>query len=188
MENDSDPRSDPDRASLALGDALAARGRFTDALVLPPLFFVSLGVAIAAQLATSAVGIARQDGAGWLLLVGGWALLALVAGVQLWRFRRRNGAWVSGLAHRVVLGTGDAAAVTYALALGAVVWAALEGAGWVVAGSSLAGGAAYAWSGRRWWQEYRRDPATHARPVPRTVLAFAGGLAAIGAAVLLVAG
>lgn len=34
---------------------------------------------------------------------------------------------------------------------------------WLVACSSLAGGAAYAWSGRRWWRIYQGDPAAHGR-------------------------
>jgi len=188
MENTSHPSPNDDEASLALTGALDARRRLTDSLVLPSFFFSSIGVVVAAQIATSAVGLARQNLSGWLLTVAGWAALALVAGVQLWRFRRLNGVWVSGLAHRVVLGTAESAAVAYGLGFAGAIWAALEGVGWLVAGSSVAGGIAYAWSGRRWWGSYRGDPGTYGRPASRTLLASGGALAAIGAVVLLVTG
>ncbi len=188
MENEPASTPTPDEASLALTGAVDARRRLTDSLVLPSFFFSSIGLVIAAQICTSAVGLARQDLSGWLLIVAGWAALALVAGVQLWRFRRLNGVWVSGLAHRVVLGTAETAAVAYGLGFAGAIWAALEGAGWLVAGSSLAGGVAYAWSGRHWWGAYRGDPGTYARPVSRALLASGGAVAAIGAVVLLVTG
>jgi hypothetical protein len=188
MENNSAAGPTPDEASLVLAEALDARDRFTAALVLPSYFFASLGVVIAAQIATSAVGIAAQDLAGWLLVIAGWAALAVVAGVQLTRFRRANGVRVRGLADRVVLGATEAAGVAYAAALAAGIWAAFEGAGWLVAASSLAGGVAYAWSGRRWWRAYRSDPARHGRDVSQLVLACLALAGLVGAVVLLTAG
>ena len=188
MENNAFPARGSDEAYSALTGAADARRRLTGSLVLPALFFTSIGVVIAAQIATSAVGLARQDVSGWLLTVAGWAALALVAGAQLWRFRQLNGVWVSGLAHRVVLGTAQSAAVAYGLGFAGAIWAALEGVGWLVACSSLAGGLAYAWSGRRWWGAYQGDPGTYGRPASRTLLASGGAVAAIGAVVLLVTG
>ena len=167
---------------------MGARRRLTDGLTLPSYFFSSLGVVIAAQLATSAVGLASQDLAGWSLVVTGWIALAVVAGVQLARFRRSNGVRVAGLTGRVVLGTSNAAAVSYGAALAAGLWSALEGVAWLVVASAVAGGAAYAWSGRRWWQAYRGDPVLHSRHHSAVLVAGVSALALAGAVVLLTAG
>ncbi len=175
----------PDEATLALADADSARRRLTGTLALPAYFFTSIGVVIAAQIATSAVGLASQDLTGWSVVVAGWIALGAVAGIQLTRFRRLNGVRIAGLTHRVVLGTSNAAAVSYGAALAAAIWSALVGAGWLVLLSALAGGAAYAWSGRRWWQAYRGDPAEHGRGPSTLYLTGAGVLALVGAVVLL---
>jgi hypothetical protein len=188
MESDPARPPTPDEASLALAGALGARRRLTDSLVLPSYFFSSLGIVIAAQIATSAVGLTSQDLWGWFVVIAGWTALAVVAGLQLARFRRLNGVRVGGLAHRVVLGTSHAAAVSYGAALAAGIWSALEGATWLVLCSSMAGGAAYAWSGRRWWQAYRGDPAGHGRRQSVVYLACASVLAVVGAVALLTAG
>ena len=116
--------------------------------------------AIAVQIATAASGLGDQ--APWLIAAG-VAVFAAVAGVQLARFRRRNGVWLGGFASRVVLGTATAASVSYAIALAAAIWAAYGDRWWLVALWSAAGGAAYALSGRRWMRSYRRDPAARAR-------------------------
>ena len=157
--------SDPHRptaaqAAAALHDAEATRATLADRIVTPAWFFASMGLAIAAQIATTAAGLGA--GAPWLIAAG-LALFAAVAGVQLARFRRRNGVWLGGLASRVVLGTGTAASVSYAVALAAAIWAAYGDRWWLVALWSVAGGAAYALSGRRWLHGYRGDPAAHAR-------------------------
>jgi hypothetical protein len=188
MENEPVRPPTRDEASLALAGALGARRRLAESLVLPSYFFSSLGVVIAAQLATSAVGLTSQDRRGWLVVVSGWIALVVVAGIQLARFRRLNGVRVAGLTHRVVLGTGNEAAVSYGTALAAGIWSALEGVPWLVLCSSLAGGVAYAWSGQRWWQAYRGDPATHGRRESRVYLAGASVLALVGAVLLLTAG
>ena len=127
---------------------------------MPPSLLASIGVAIAAQIAMTAIGLGLA--ATWLV-VAGQLVFALAAGVQLARFRRRNGVWLGGFASRVVLGTATAASLTYAVALAAAIWAAYGDRWWLVALSSALGGAAYALSGRRWLDRYRRDPATHAR-------------------------
>src|SRR5919205_246913 len=131
-------RPTAEEASAALLDAEATRATLADHIATPSWFFVSMGVAIVAQIAT-------------------------VAGVQLARFRRLNGVWLGGLVSRVVLGTATAASVSYPVALGAAIWAAYGERWWLVALWSLVGGTAYALSGRRWMHTYRGDPAAHAR-------------------------
>jgi hypothetical protein len=147
-------------ASTALLDAEAARTTLADQVVTPSWFFVSMGVAIAVQIAATATGLG--DDAPWLVAAG-FAVFAVVAGVQLARFRRVNGVWLGGFASRVVLGTATAASVSFAVALAAAIWAAYGDHWWLVALWSGLGGAAYALSGARWMQSYRGDPATHAR-------------------------
>ena len=98
-----------------------------------------------------------------MVLAAGLAVFVAVAGVQLARFRRLNGVWLGGFASRVVLGTGTAASAAYAIALGASLWAAYDARWWLVALCSVGGGAAYAFSGRRWMRAYRARPAVHGR-------------------------
>jgi hypothetical protein len=162
-------RPTAEEASAALVDAEATRGSLADRIATPSWFFVSIGVAIAIQVATVAVGLgdkqsldAGEVGTPWLVAVG-VAVFAAVAGVQLARFRRLNGVWLGGFASRVVLGTATAASVSYPVALGGAIWAAYGERWWLVALWSLVGGAAYALSGRRWMHSYRGDPAAHAR-------------------------
>ena len=119
-----------------------------------------MGTAIAVQLATTAAGLG--DGDLWTLTAG-LAVFATVAGVQLVRFRARNGVWLGGFASRVVLGTGTAASASYAIAPAAAIWAAYAGRWWLVALCAIAGGAAYALGGRRWMEGYRAHPALHGR-------------------------
>ncbi len=89
-----------------------------------------MGAAIATQIATTAVGLG--DGAPFVLAAG-LAVFAAVAGVQLPRFRRPNGVWLGGFASRVVLRNRDRRAATFALALGAAIWAANDARWWLVA-------------------------------------------------------
>ena len=145
-------------ASAALADAEASRAGLARGIATPSWLFTSMSVAIAAQIATTAV--AFGEGAPWLV-VAGLVVFAVVAAVQLARFRRRNGVWLGGFASRVVLGTGTAASLSYAVALGAAIWAAY-GSRWpLVALCSVAGGAAYALAGRRWMHAYRAAPDIH---------------------------
>ena len=185
MENRSEPPT-PEQAAAALADAEASRMLLARRLVVPSFFYLSIGTAIAVQIATTALGVASQNGerevwhqAGWLI-ASGVVVLAAVATIQLIRFRRVNGLWLGGFASRVVGGTAAAASVSYALTFGAAIWAAFVGAWGVVALSSLAGGVTYAASGRRWVRIYRGEPAAHARGesvawlVTIVVLALAG--------------
>ena len=170
-------------AAAALRDAEASRAAIAEGVATPSWFFTSIVVAISVQIATTAVGLG--DGPVWVL-VGGLAFFAAVAGVQLARFRRRNGVWLGGLASRVVLGTGAAASSSYVIALGAAVWAALEEQWWLVVLCALGGGAAYALSGLRWLRGYRAQPAARARGESAAWLALGGAAALVGLAVLLI--
>ena len=171
----------PAEASAALADAEASRSALANSIATPSWLFTSLGVAIAVQIATAAVGLAR--GAPWPL-VAGVALFVAVAGVQLVRFRQLSGVWLGGFVSRVVLGTGTLASASYVVALGAAIWAAYGGWWWLVALWSILGGAAYALSGRRWMRAYRAQPAVHGRGEPALWLALLT-IAAIAGLVLL---
>src|SRR3954469_6909359 len=185
-------RPTAEEASAALLDAEATRATLADHIATPSWFFVSIGVAIAAQIATVAVGLGDKrpldagEVAGPWLVAAGVAVFAVLAGVQLARFRRLNGVWLGGFASRVVLGTATAASVSYPIALGAAIWAAYGERWWLVALWSLVGGTAYALSGRRWMHTYRGDPAAHARgeSLAWLVLAVAAALGGLGMLVL----
>src|SRR3954466_16328233 len=156
-------RPTPDEAAAALLDAGSARDELSHRLTLPSWFYSSIGLAIVLQTATLAVGVAGRSPAGLGLAVAGLVAFALVAVVQLVRFRRLNGVWVGGLASRAVFG-GDAAACTaHLLALGAAIWAAFEERWWLVGLCAIAGGIGYALCGVRWMRSYRGDPAAHSR-------------------------
>ena len=146
---------------------------------------MSVGAAITTHIASTAVGLG--DGAPWVLAAG-LAVFVAVAGVHLARFRRLNGVWLGGFASRVVLGTATGASVAYAAALGAAIWAAYDARWWLVALSSLAGGAAYAFSGRRWMRDYRAWPSVHGRGESTVWLAALSVAAIAGLALLLLNG
>jgi hypothetical protein len=177
----------PEEASNALTDAEASRLLLARSIALPSFFYGSIGTAIATQIATTAIGLANAGAwARWLLLAGVVAF-AMVAGIQLTRFRRLNGVWLGGFASRVVFGAAAAASTSYALAATAAILAAFAGRWWLVATCSLAGGVAYALSGRRWVRIYRAEPATHSRGESAAWLA-ALCLLAVAGLVLLVIG
>jgi hypothetical protein len=142
-----------------------------------------MGAAVATQIATTSVGLG--DGDAWVLAAG-LATFVAVAGVQLARFRRLNGVWLGGFASRVVLGTGTAASVSYVVALGAAIWVAYDARWWLVAVCSIAGGAAYALSGRRWLRGYRVQPAVHGRGESAAWLALLTVAAIAGLALLMI--
>ena len=169
-------------ASEALSDAEASRARLAHGIATPSWFSTSLGAAIATQIATTAVGLG--DGDPWTLAAG-MAIFVAVAGMQLVRFRRLNGVWLGGFASRVVLGTGTAASASYAIALGIAIWAAYDARWWLVTLCSIAGGAAYALSGRRWMRAYRAEPAVHGRGESAAWLTLLS-IAAVAGLVLLV--
>ena len=180
--------STPDRptaaeATATLTDAEASRAALAHAIATPSWFFTSMGAAITTQIAGMAVGLG--DGAAWALMAG-LAVFVAVAGVQLARFRRLNGVWLGGFASRVVLGTGTAASASYVVALGAAIWAAYAARWWLVALCSIAGGSAYALSGRRWMPVYHAQPAVHGRGESAAWLALLGAVAIAGLALLVI--
>ena len=161
----------------------------------PPWFFTSIGVAIALQIALTAVAVSWSVGAGGITGISNWSLavfvagvavLLAVAGVQLAAFRQRNGVWIDGLLSRVVLGTGAIASSAYVLALLGAIWAAIDAQWWLVATCSIVGGAAYALGGRRWFEAYRDEPARHARGVSKAAVGLAVAVALAGLALLLI--
>ncbi|BEP12325.1 hypothetical protein acdb102_06360 [Acidothermaceae bacterium B102] len=161
----------PEEASATLLAADQARTTMAQGLVLPSFLFASLGAAVALQLATTTLELVHDSVAGrWSLAAGVVAYLA-VAATQLVRFRRLNGVWVGGLASRIVGGTAPAAMAAYVVAFVLAAWAADQKAWWLVVLGAVAGGAAYAWSGRRWWQNYLGAPAAHARAESAALLA-----------------
>jgi hypothetical protein len=184
MENTAETPT-PEEASAALIDAEGSRARLAHSIAVPSWFFTSLGAAIAVQIATTALGLG--DDAGWArsALVAGLVALVVVAGVQLVRFRRLNGVWLGGFASRVVLGTGGATSASYAATAAIAIWGALDGRWWLVAVGSLAGGAAYALSGRLWLRAYRSEPAQHGRGEPAAWLAALALVAIAGLALLV---
>lgn len=176
----------PAEAAAALADAEAGRSSLAEQLTVPRLFFVSLGVATAVQIGTTAAGVAGTQASSIWLVVLGLAFFAVIAAFQLARFRSANGVWLGGLASRVVGGTATAASVTYCAALAAALWSAFAGVWWLVPVCAVAGGAAYALSGRRWMRRYRVEPAVHGRGESVAWLATVSVLALAGL-VLLVA-
>lgn len=153
----------PDEARDALDQASAARHHMSDGLRLPSYFYSSIGLAIAVQIATMGVAISGpvSPRASFLALMGGIVMFLVLAAVPLWRFRRLNGAWVAGLASRVVLGTSFHSSLVYGLGMCAAAFAGLERAWWAVAASAILTGVGYAWAGQRWWAAYRKDPQGH---------------------------
>ena len=184
MEN-SEPGPTPEDAAAALVEAEASRTRLAGALVLPSFFYAAIGAAVAVQIATTAFTIA--DDGGWALAIrpGGVVLLVLVAAIQLVRFRQLNGVWLGGLASRVVFGTAPAAGISYVLAFGASAWAGFNRMWWLAAVCAVAGGAAYAVSGRRWWRRYQGDPASHSRGESAGWIAILGAVAVAGVVLLV---
>ena len=186
----------PGEAAAAIADAEAGRSSLASRVIVPRMFFVSIGAAVAVQISTAAIGLAgAQDEHGiefaahawpvWLLS-GGVLFFVAVSAVQLARFRWLNGVWLGGLLSRVIGGTATAASISYAAALAGATWAAFAGAWWLVPLAAIAGGAAYALSGLGWMRTYRADPAFHSRGESATWLAVLT-IVSLGCLVLLVA-
>lgn len=178
------PDSEGARAVLAGADD--ARQRLTSALRLPTELVPALAVGVALQVATAAWGIAQQTTTGMVVLLVGLAVLSLVTGFVLRRFRRINGARVDGLASQVLLGTGPVATGAYLGALAAATWAAFASQWWLVAIAAVAGGAGYAIGVRQWWRAYVGDPTAHAQGASHRVLVAVAVIAGLGLVVLLV--
>lgn len=180
---ESDPAGD---AASALRAAEESRDRLARTFVLPRYFLASIGAAITAQIVTTALGLAVDEAWARVSLVVGVVVFTLVALTQLLRFRRANGAWLGGLASRVVFGGATTASAVYPLALGGAVWAAFVDAWWLMALCGVSGGVGYAMSGMRWMHAYRDDPAGRSRGESMLLL-VALAVPAVGGLVLLVA-
>ena len=186
MENTKEPHiPSAAEASAALNDAEAARATLAQSTKMPSWFFASIGAAIAVQIASTAVGVADPSSPTLAALASGIAVLVAVAGVQLARFRQLNGVRLGGLLSRVVFGTGTLASASYAVAAVAAILGAFDKRWWLVATSSIIGGALYALNGRRWLRAYRTEPALHARGESLTWLALLTVAALAGLALLL---
>ena len=172
METSQSPT--PDDAASALLDAQRARDQFSQRLTLPSGFYASIGITVAIQIAALGVGVTAQSLLGVGLAVAGVIPLAIVAIVQLVRFRRLNGAMLSALGSKVLLGGDAAASTTHLLAMGLAIWAAFEHSWWLVAVCAIVGGIAYVLFSIRWMRSYRRDPADYGRGsvLPLVVLAI----------------
>jgi hypothetical protein len=176
-----------DEAAAALTGAQASRADLAGGIVLPSWFATSIGVAIALQIGTAALGLGVGSPWAWWALVAGMVVFVVVGALQLTRFRRRNGVWLGGLAGRVVLGTGAVASSSYAVALAAAIWAAFAEQWLLVAVASLVGGTAYALAGRRWLEKtYRTKPEEHGRGESAAWLVAVSLVAAVGGLILLV--
>lgn len=171
----------PSDAAAALADVDSARHVLSDRAAPGTAFLASLGAAVAVTIACMGTGFARQQ--LWLAVVGA-LVFAVVASAQL-LLVRRSGAWVSDLAHDVVLGASSLASGAYVVALLATVWAAAQEQWWVVGLLSVAGGAAYAWSGRRWVAAFRETPEQHAGRRSGALVAATAVAAALGLVALL---
>jgi hypothetical protein len=175
-----------EEASTALNEAEASRAALAGRVGTPSWFFTSIGAAIAAQIASLAVGVGATSPATLAALVAGIAALVAVAGVQVARFRRLNGVWLGGFVSHVVLGTSSLASASYAVAGVAAILAAFDAQWWLVAIWSMVGGAAYALSGRRWLRVYRAEPARHAQAESALQLAVMTVAALAALALLLI--
>jgi hypothetical protein len=165
-----------------------ARERLSGHLELPRGLHPALGLAVAVQIATAGVGLAERTAVGVGLMVAGLVVFAAVAGWFLHRFRQLNGVRVSGLAGRVVLGTGITSSVAYVVAMTGATWAASSSQWALVGVAAVAGGAGWVLGASQWWAAYRGDPATHAQGPSRHLLAVLALVACLGLVVLVVVG
>jgi hypothetical protein len=154
---------DPRDAAAALEQARLAQGRMAANLRLPGWFYGSIGVTIAVQILTIAIGVVIDSAQAHLVLVAGPVLFVATAAIQLTRFRNLNGVWVSGLLSQVVLGSATTASAAYAAGLTGALWAGFAGYWWLSVVCAMAGGAGYIVGGVRWMRLYRGDPQVNAR-------------------------
>ncbi|ADB49028.1 hypothetical protein [Conexibacter woesei] len=122
-----------------------------------------------------------------LLGLGGVAVFCLAAGMQLLRFRQRNGVWLGGFLHQATLGFTWEASVGYGAMFTAAVVAANAGSWWLVGIFAGCGGIVWSACSVRWMRRYRAGstPASAAAGARATV-ALSIGLAVLAAALLIV--
>ncbi|WP_405060732.1 hypothetical protein OG474_03605 [Kribbella sp. NBC_01505] len=160
---ESNERPNPAEAAAALDDLQRSQSKLAAGLRLPSGFYVTIGLAISATIFLFARGLAGGTEQVPLLLLAGLVVFAVVAGIQVLRFRRLNGALVGSMVSQVVLGKGTLSSVTYAAALAGAVWAGYSGNWWLAALCAVAGGAGYVAGGMRWMRQYRAEPQLNGR-------------------------
>jgi membrane protein implicated in regulation of membrane protease activity len=175
----------PDDAAAVLDDAERSRSDLVGEMTLPPRYHAWIGSAVAVQSAATAVGLAVDEPWGIAVVLAGARAFGLVAGVQVRRFRQRNGVWVSGFVSRAVLGTAGLASLGYTAGVVSAVFAAFAGLWWLAGLCAVGGGVAYALAGRRWWRKYRQDPSGNANAESALMLAILLLLAGVGLGLLL---
>lgn len=181
---------DPTDARAALDAANSQRSNLVEALRLPSHFHLSLGVAIAVQVGTTAWALSSQDhgAVAVVVLVAGLMVFFAIAGFQLLRFRRLNGAWVNGLVSRAVLGTSFLSSLVYAAGLAVSLWAGFAEQWWLLVLAAPVTGAAYAEAGRRWWVGYQGDPQQHASGESSIYVVALAAFAVAGLVLVVVGG
>ncbi|MFF1822633.1 hypothetical protein ACFVWG_35350 [Kribbella sp. NPDC058245] len=176
-----------DDAAAALDDVRRSQAKLAAGLQLPKGFYGNIGLAIAVQIFLTARSLSAGSGKLPVLAFAGVLVFAVVAWIQIVRFRRLNGARVRSLISRLVLGTGALSSLTYGAALAGALWAALGHHWWLSGVCSIAGGAGYVAGGMRWMRLYRADPQSNGRNESAWWLAAVVGLAVAGL-LLLAAG
>jgi hypothetical protein len=177
--------SGPEDAAAALEQARRSQERLAAGIRLPGLFYESIGVTIAVQILAFAIGVVVDSPEAYVALAVGALLFLTAAGIQVARFRRLNGVWVSGLVSRVVLGTATPASLAYVAGLVGALWAAFGGYWWLSVVCAAAGGAGYAVSGMRWMRLYRGDPQANARAESVWWVLVLTALAVVGLVLLI---
>src|SRR3954447_21260311 len=175
----------PEDHSSVLAVADQAQQRLAAGLRLPGGLYPALAAAVAIQVGAAAYGIANHAAAGLAVALAGVAVFLGVAAFMLFRFRRMNGVRVDALTSQIVLGEGPTSTISYVGSFGAALWAANESRWWLVALAAVVGGVGYAFGVARWWNAYRRAPATHAGGISPQVLAALAAVAALGLLALL---
>lgn len=151
----SPPQATSAEALADLERAERARADFAAGLALPLGYDIVLGAAVAVQITTAAVAVTMGGAGAGLLVLGGLVVFGLAAGVQLLRFRQRNGAWLGGFVHQATFGVSWPAALGYGVALAAAMVAADARNWWLVGLAAVCGGLAWSVASVRWMRRYR---------------------------------
>jgi hypothetical protein len=182
MESTDDPKA----AAAALHASEQARTSLAESLVVPKGHDVVIGVAVAVQILTMAIGLFVEEAWARAVLGAGLVVFGVAAVVEVRRFREVNGVRLDGFVSRVVLG-GDAwASSAYAVSAVLAYVAAASERWWLTGLFALVGGALYALSGRRWMRRYRTSPQGRARNESTLLLGVAVAVAVVGIVVLAV--
>jgi hypothetical protein len=178
--------NDPAAAAAALRASERARAALAESLVVPRGHDAVIGVAVAVQILTMAIGLFVEQAWARALLGAGLVVFGIAAVVEVRRFRQLNGVRLDGFVSRVVLG-GDAwASSSYAVSAVLAYVAAASERWWLVAVFAVVGGSFYALSGRRWMNRYRASPEGRAGTESALLLGVAIAVAVVGVVALAV--